>query len=146
MSKYNAQKCECDGYSFDSKEEMRYYNCLVRNKSLGIISNFELQPKYILLEAFTYMGKKRQAMTYTPDYLIYHIDGTEELIDVKGMETQQGAMRKKLFEYYYPNLKLTWIASSYKYGDDDGWITCEELKKKRKLKIRRWLNNGIKKS
>jgi len=78
------------------------------------------------------MGKSRQAITYTPDFLIYHTDGTEELIDVKGMETQQGNMRKKLFEYKYQNLKLTWIASNYKYGNENGWIECGELKKLRK--------------
>ncbi|HDK7174502.1 TPA: DUF1064 domain-containing protein [Clostridium botulinum] len=27
-------------------------------------------------------------MTYVPDFLIYHFDTTEELIDVKGMITQ----------------------------------------------------------
>jgi len=132
LSKYNSQKCEADGYSFDSKEEMRYYECLKVRKAKETIMNFELQPKYILLEAFTYMGKKRQQMTYTPDYLIYHNDGTEELIDVKGMETQQGNLRRKLFENRYRDKVLTWVASSYKYGDTDGWITCEELKKMRK--------------
>lgn len=129
MSKYNAQKCTCDGYKFDSKEEMRYYDYLKMMKAKGEILNFELQPKYILLPSFKYMGKTRQAMTYTPDFLIYHLDGTEELIDVKGMETQQGNMRRKLFEYKYQNLKLTWIASNYKHGDAYGWIECGELKK-----------------
>lgn len=131
--KYNAQKCQFDGYTFDSKEEMRYYECLKARKSKGMIINFELQPKYILLEAFNYFGKKRQQMTYTPDYLIYHNDGTEELIDVKGMSTQQGELRRKLFENRYRDKILTWVASSYKYGDSDGWITCEELKRLRKL-------------
>ncbi|MCB2359434.1 DUF1064 domain-containing protein [Clostridium estertheticum] len=131
MSKYNAQKCNCDGYSFDSKDEMGYYEYLKTLRSKEMILNFELQPKYTLLEKFKYMGKSRQAMTYTPDFLIYHIDGTRELIDVKGMETQQGNMRRKLFEHKYQDLKLVWIASNYKYGDINGWITCEELKKKR---------------
>jgi len=131
MAKYNNEKCNLDGYEFDSKEEMRYYEYLKDLKAKEKILNFELQPKYILLEAFKYMGKKRQAMTYTPDYLVYYLDGTEELIDVKGFSTQMGLMRRKLFEYFYPNIKLTWIASSYKYGDDDGWITVEDLKKYR---------------
>ena len=132
-SKYNSQKCHADGYEFDSKEEMRYYEYLKTLKAKEKILNFELQPKYTLLEKFKYMGKSRQAMTYTPDFLIYHIDGTEELIDIKGFSTQQGDMRRKLFEYFYTDIKLVWIASSYKWGDVNGWITCEELKKIRKL-------------
>jgi len=133
LSKYNSQKCNSDGYSFDSKQEMRYYEYLKVLKAKEKILNFELQPKYILLNKFQYMGKSRQAITYTPDFLIYHTDGTEELIDVKGMSTQQGDMRKKLFEYRYQNLKLTWIASNYKYGNENGWIECGELKKLRKV-------------
>ena len=132
MSKYNANKIVIDGYTFDSKVEGKYYEYLKDLKAKEKILNFELQPKYILLNKFNYMGKSRQAITYTPDFLIYHTDGTEELIDVKGMETQQGNMRKKLFEYKYQNLKLTWIASNYKYGNENGWIECGELKKLRK--------------
>lgn len=133
MSKYNAQKCNADGYEFDSKEEMRYYEYLKTLKAKEKILNFELQPKYTLLSAFIYKGKRRQAMTYTPDFKVHHIDGTEELIDIKGFSTQQGDMRRKLFEYFYTDIKLVWISSSYKWGDVNGWITCEELKKIRKL-------------
>ena len=128
MSKYNSKKIECDGITFDSKEEMKYYKYLLKLKAEGKITNFELQPKYELLPAFEYMGKKRKAITYTPDFLIYHLDGTEELIDVKGIETQQGELRRKLFEYRHNNIKLTWVAASIKYGED-GWIEYGELKK-----------------
>ena len=131
MAKYNNKKCNQDGYTFDSQDEMRYYEYLKTLKAKDKILNFELQPKYTLLKAFEYMGKKRQAMTYTPDYLIYHLDGTEELIDVKGFGTQAGELRRKLFEYFYTDIKLTWIASNYKYGDANGWITYEDLKKAR---------------
>ena len=42
-------------------------------------------------------------------------------------------MRRKMFDYKYPNEKLTWIQKSIKYGDENGWIEYEELKKKRKI-------------
>ena len=131
LSKYNENKIVIDGYTFDSKVEGKYYEHLKDLKAKEKILNFELQPKYILLNKFKYMGKSRQAITYTPDFLIYHTDGTEELIDVKGTSTQQGDMRKKLFQYRYRELKLTWVASSYKYGDENGWIEYDELKKLR---------------
>ena len=131
-SKYGAKKITIDGYTFDSKDEGRYYEYLKRLKAQGEIENFELQPKYELQPGFKKNGKTYRAITYAPDFLIYHLDGSEELIDVKGMSTQQGEMRRKMFDYKYPELKLTWVASSYKFGNEDGWIEYGELKKKRR--------------
>lgn len=130
-SKYGAKKITIDGIVFDSKDEGKYYEYLKKLKAQGKILNFELQPKYELIPSFKKNRKSYRAMTYTPDFLIYHLDGTEELIDVKGMSTQQGEMRRKLFDYKYPDLKLTWIARSLKYGKD-GWIEYGELQKIRR--------------
>ncbi|NEZ50257.1 DUF1064 domain-containing protein [Clostridium botulinum] len=131
LSKYNSKKIVIDGITFDSKNEGKYYEYLKKLKAQGKILNFELQPKYELQPGFKKNGKTYRAITYTPDFLIYHVDGTEELIDVKGMSTQQGEMRRKLFDYKYPDLKLTWIARSLKYGKD-GWIEYGELQKIRR--------------
>lgn len=131
MSKYKSEKITVDGIAFDSKDEAHYYELLKILKAKGEILNFELQPKYVLLEGFKKFNKKYGKLTYTPDFLIYHNDGTEELIDVKGYSTQQGELRKKLFDYKYPNLKLTWISRNLKYGDQYGWIEYGKLKKKR---------------
>ena len=87
MSKYNSKKTTIDGIAFDSKDEAKYYEVLKIKKSKGEIYNFELQPKFILIEGFKKGGKTYRQITYTPDFLIYHIDGTEELVDVKGMMT-----------------------------------------------------------
>lgn len=130
-SKYGAKKIVIDGITFDSKDEATYYQYLLKQKAQGKILNFELQPKYELQPAFKKNGKTYRAITYAPDFLVYHLDGSEELIDVKGMSTQQGEMRKKMFDYKYPELKLTWVARSLKYGID-GWIEYDELKKKRR--------------
>jgi hypothetical protein len=131
-SKYGSKKIVIDGISFDSKEEGRYYEYLKKQKAKGKILNFELQPKYVLIPSFKKHDKARRALTYSPDFLIYHLDGSEELIDVKGMSTQQGELRKKLFDYFFRDIKLTWIASNYKWGNEDGWIEFEELQKKRR--------------
>lgn len=127
-SKYGAKKITIDGITFDSKDEGKYYLYLKELKFKGEILNFELQPKYELQPSFKKCGKTYRAITYAPDFLIYHLDGTEELIDVKGMSTQQGEMRRKMFDYKYPELKLTWVARSLKYSST-GWIEYGELKR-----------------
>ena len=76
-------------------------------------------------------------MTYTPDFLIYHNDGSIEYIDVKGMTTQQGELRVKLFNYFYRDLKLSIVARSLKYGDEYGFIDYYELQKLRRKNIKR---------
>lgn len=132
MSKYKSEKIVVDGITFDSKDEAKYYQYLKRLKAESKIINFELQPVYELIPKFKKHGKTFRKTTYTPDFLIYHLDGSEELIDVKGFSTQQGELRKKLFDYKYPDVKLTWIARSLKFGNDDGWIEYSQLQKKRK--------------
>ncbi|NEZ46517.1 DUF1064 domain-containing protein [Clostridium niameyense] len=130
-SKYGAKKIVIDGITFDSKDEGKYYEYLKKLKAQGKILNFELQPKYELQPSFKKYGKTHRAITYAPDFLIYHLDDSEELIDVKGTETQQGNMRRKMFDYKYPDLKLTWVARSLKYSPT-GWIDYDQLKKIRK--------------
>lgn len=131
-SKYKSEKITIDGVTFDSKDEARYYEHLKKRKAKGEILNFELQPTYELISKFKKYGKTHRATTYTPDFLIYHLDGTEELIDIKGFSTQQGDLRRKLFDSRYPELKLTWVARNLKFGDENGWIIYDELQKKRR--------------
>lgn len=130
-SKYGSKEITIDGIKFDSKDEGKYYEYLKKLKAQGKILNFELQPKYELQPSFKKYGKTYRAITYAPDFLIYHLDGTEELIDVKGMSTQQGEMRRKMFDYKYPDLKLTWVARSLKYSPT-GWIEYDQLNKIRR--------------
>jgi hypothetical protein len=131
-NKYGSNKIVVDGITFDSKDEARYYEYLKKRKAKGEILNFELQPTYELIPKFRKLGKLYRAVTYTPDYLIYHLDGAEELIDVKGFSTQQGELRRKLFEFKFPDKKLTWLTRNLKHGDESGWIEYEELKKVRR--------------
>ena len=134
MTKYNNKKIVADGITFDSKEEYRYYELLKEKKAQGLIINFELQPKYLLQPSFKYNGKTIRAIHYIGDFLIYHLDGTEEVIDIKGMAVPVALMKRKMMQYRYPELKLTWLSRSVKWGDTDGWIEYEELKKRRKAK------------
>lgn len=132
MSKYKNKKVVVDGVKFDSKHEAEYYLYLKRLKEEGKIKDFGLQHKFELQPSFKKYGKTHRAITYTVDFAIYHNNGYVEYVDVKGMETQQGIMRKKMFDYLFDE-KLTWVQRSIKYGDENGWINYDDLKKKRKL-------------
>lgn len=138
MSKYLSHKITVDGITFDSKDEAKYYEALKIRRYRGEIQGFEMQPKFTLIPAFKKSNKTYRAITYTPDFTIYHNDGTVEYVDIKGMTTQQGELRIKLFNYVYKDLKLSIIARNLKYGDEYGFIDFYELKKirskNRKLK------------
>ena len=137
LSKYNANKTEVDGYVFDSKAESQYYEYLLKLKAKGKIVNFEMQPQYILQPKYTKFGVNIRAITYIADFLIYHLDGSTEVIDIKGFAVPTATIKKKMFNYTYPNLKLTWLSRSLKYSDT-GWIEYDELKKiraKRKKEV-----------
>ncbi len=129
MSKYNSKKITVDGIAFDSKDEAHYYEALKIRQAKGEIKCFELQPKFTLMEGFKKDNKTYRPITYTLDFKIYHNDKSVEYIDVKGMTTQQGELRIKLFHWKYRDLKLSIVARNLKYGDQYGFIDFYELKK-----------------
>ncbi len=47
-NKYRAQCCECDGYKFDSRAEMRRYSTLALLHQKGFISGLVVHPKFSL--------------------------------------------------------------------------------------------------
>jgi len=132
-NKYGNKNIIVDGIKFDSRDEARFYTYLMDCKAKEMIQNFELQPKYELQPKFKGVdGKSYQAITYTPDFFIYHLDGSVECIDVKtmGTATQQGELRKKMFIYKYPNVKLTWVSRHISRATFGGeWILYDDLKK-----------------
>jgi len=125
MSKYGAEKINIDGINFDSKIEGKYYEKCKEDKAKGLILNFELQPKYIIQPKYTNAeGKNIRAIILKADFLIYEINGTETVIDIKGMATAEALMKRKMFGYTHPKEKLLWIV---RYGGQ--WIGYDENKK-----------------
>jgi len=129
MNKYRNLPTFIDDIPFDSKIEAKYYEYLKERLAKGEIKGFTLQPVYELTPSFEKNGKTIRKTTYTPDFLIRHLDDSMEAIDVKGFPTMASELKKKWFDYRYPTIKLTWISYVKKYG---GWINVDELKKKRK--------------
>lgn len=105
-SKYSNKKSVVDGITFDSKKEAEYYCSLKLLKRAGIVKEIELQPKFILQEKFKKNGKTHRAITYIADFKVTYADGKVEIVDVKGMETDVFKLKKKMFEYQYPDLSL----------------------------------------
>lgn len=128
MSKYGSEKVTIDGYTFDSKIEARYYEQLKWLKANKQIKSFKLQPRYLLQDKFSKNGKKFRKIEYIADFEVTHLDGSIEVIDVKGMETEAFKIKRKLFERNYL-YKLSLITYVKKYG---GWIELDELKRLRR--------------
>lgn len=100
-SKYNAKKVVIDDIKFDSKAEAAYYQQLKLLKMTGEVVSFDLQPEFVLQESFRKNGKLYRAIKYKADFLVRYSDGHEELIDVKGMLTNEFILKRKLFEMRY---------------------------------------------
>lgn len=140
MGKYNNNKTKIGEIIFDSKDEATYYLDLLDMKKNGIVEEIQLQPKFTLVPSFKKYNKTIAAITYKPDFKVVYCDGIIEYIDVKGFETESSILRKKLFDYFYPDLTLKWLVKNNAYGDKYGWITKDDLKKiisknKRKNKL-----------
>jgi len=134
LSKYKNKKVNLDGHVFDSKAEANYYEGLKIRYARGEIQGFERQPVFNLQPAFKKRDKNFQAITYIADFLVYLPNGEVEVIDIKGFITQTFALKKKMFEYKYPHLRLIILSYVQKYG---GFIEISELEKLRKAAKRR---------
>lgn len=111
MSKYGAKKTTVDNIRFDSKAEAIYYSKLKLLKQAKQIKSFECQPVFVLLKPFQKGKRKYRGIKYIADFRVEHLDGTIEIIDVKGVKTAVYSMKKKLFENLYPDLTITEVSA-----------------------------------
>lgn len=104
--KYGAKATEIDGFKFSSKKEANYYNLLKIKRQAGDIVGFDLQPQFLLQPSFQKDGKKYREIRYVADFRIIHNNGSEEIVDCKGFKTDVYMLKRKMFEYKYPNLTI----------------------------------------
>ena len=131
-NKYNNKKTVVDNIVFDSKNESLYYEALKDLKEKGSIKDFELQPKYLLQEAFVKNGKRYRPINYIADFKVINNDGSFYIVDIKGILTTEFKIKMKLFNYKYPDIELKLISRSLKFGDEYGFINYYELQDIRK--------------
>jgi hypothetical protein len=104
--KYGNEQEVVDGITFDSKAEAERYKELKLMERAGEISGLELQPRFVLQEAFTDdAGVNHQAITYVADFR-YIERGALVVEDVKGAETAVFKIKAKMFRYRYRSIEL----------------------------------------
>lgn len=106
--KYKNKKTQVDMYVFDSIAESKRYKELKLLEIEGEIQELELQPRFLLQEGFKKNGKTYRKIEYIADFM-YEEKGKVIVEDVKGMETKEFKIKRKLFEYKYPDLELKLI-------------------------------------
>lgn len=140
-SKYGAKKTIVDGVTFASKAESKYYEQLKWLKQAKQIKDFKLQPKFLLMEKFKKNGKIFRKINYIADFEIHNLDGSIEIVDVKGHETKEFLIKRKLFENRYEHsLKVVTLDDTY------GWIELDQLKKLKKKPVKKVKSSAKKKA
>lgn len=86
--KYRNKKVEIDGFTFDSTAEGAFYLWQVYRQRAGEIRSFMRQVSVPL------NCKKRMVF----DFVVVHLDGQHDWIDVKGKETQAFKIKAASFE------------------------------------------------
>ena len=101
-AKYNNKRIRVDGILFDSQKEADYYSELKLQLKAGTIKGFCRQPEFILVEGFA----ERKPVTYKADFIVFNLDGTVDIIDTKGYETETFRIKYKQFLNKFPGLEL----------------------------------------
>jgi hypothetical protein len=108
MNKYRNVKTTVDGIKFDSQAEANRYCELKLLERAGRIKDLKLQPKFPILPGYDKNGKKIRPIYYIGDFA-YIENGNKVVEDVKGMETKEFKLKKKMFEYQYKDIELRLI-------------------------------------
>lgn len=98
-SKYRNKSHVYNGLSFHSKKEAAYAAELDLRVKGKDIAEWERQRK-ISLDV-----NNRHICNYYIDFVIKHLDGREEYVEVKGFETPEWKIKWKLFEALYSDDK-----------------------------------------
>lgn len=94
--KFNAKSIEHDGIRFDSLKEGRFYKKLKVLQESGEVVGFLRQVPLHL----------PGGVRYVMDFLIFYSDGRCEGVEVKGFETPEWKIKKKIVDTLYPWLEI----------------------------------------
>lgn len=101
MNKYHAKKTEVDGIVFDSRKEAKRYSELKLLERAHIITDLELQKKFVLIPAQKINGKAvERECAYIADF-VYKENGKTIVEDTKGFRTDAYRIKRKLMLYVH---------------------------------------------
>lgn len=105
QGKYRNIRAELDGVVYDSRKEMRRAAALTMMARAGIITNLERQKRFELQRGYvTKDGRSIRPIYYIADFFYFDREKNCLVVeDVKGVRTEVYKIKKKLFEYNYPN-------------------------------------------
>lgn len=98
-NKYGAKKTTVDGRTYDSRAEAEASVTLALAQRRGEIAVLEYQPVFELLP-------RPNRIKYVADFRVVWTNGIEEIIDVKGVETDGFKLKKKMFRHFFPEKRL----------------------------------------
>lgn len=91
-------------YRMRSMMEMnysRYLDFLIRQKQ---IRSWRYEP-----DTFWFEGIRRGTNSYKPDFLIEHLDGSLEYVEVKGYLDAKSVTKLRRMKIYHPHIKLRYV-------------------------------------
>ena len=107
MSKYHNKKIKIDGIEFDSRLEAKEYQELKLLERAGLIKDLRMQIKFELQPKYKKNNKTIRAINYVADFVYFDVEkGKTIVIDTKGFRTDVFKLKKKIFEYVYPDLEI----------------------------------------
>ena len=104
MNKYRNKKTVVGNITFDSKKEASRYFDLSLLEQIEEIHDLELQPKFEIIPAINWNGKKLRARYYIADFMYKDCD-TIFVEDVKSSFTAKNpvyTLKRQLFLIRYP--------------------------------------------
>ena len=90
-----------------AKKNGRYYQQLKLMEQQGLIKDIKLQVKFELQPKYKKNGKIIRAINYIADFTYFDVNkGKTIIIDTKGYRTEVYKLKKKIFEFKYPDLEI----------------------------------------
>jgi hypothetical protein len=116
QNKYRNKKIVIDGITFPSTKEGTRYSELKFLEKTNRIKRLRLQHKFELQPSFEKNEQTYRAINYIADFSYYDVEkGAYIIEDVKGFDektqkfksTAEYKLKKKMFEYKYPEYQIT---------------------------------------
>ena len=132
-SRFKSYKVLINDLIFDSAMEAKFYLYLLELKDKKEIRSFERQVTFELQPGFTdaHTNKKVRPITYIADFVVTYKSWTKYVIDVKGVETAEFKLKKKMFQYKNPDKPFMCLQL---YKPTGQWLELDEIKKLKKKK------------